>query len=78
LWSNDSLHCKTHVSIPLYNESRSAVVTPTQLIQSKQPTGLDTLTEQQDTSETVNDFFKRIDSNVKQTKKAVKRLNKKN
>lgn len=88
LWSNDALHCKTHVSIPLFNESRSAVVTPTQLIDTLRETAktpdqksitpsrtLDTLNEQAG-DESINDIFKRIDSNVKQTKKAVKTLNK--
>jgi hypothetical protein len=82
LWSNESLQCKKQISIPLFNESRSAVVTPTQLVDSKhsldqqQKAHMDPLNEH-DTGESVKDFFKRIDSNVKQTKKAVRKLNKK-
>jgi hypothetical protein len=78
LWSNNSLHCKTQISIPLFNETRSAVVTPTQFEDipehtKPEPTKTDS---SNNAGESANDFFKRIDSNVKQTKKAVKRLNK--
>ncbi|KAI6191530.1 LysM and putative peptidoglycan-binding domain-containing protein 1 [Aphelenchoides bicaudatus] len=82
LWSNNSLHCKTQVSIPIFNETRSAVVTPTQFEcipehSKSESAKTDSSNEQTNPGESVNDFFKRIDSNVKQTKRAVKKLNKK-
>ncbi|KAI6205542.1 hypothetical protein M3Y94_00803900 [Aphelenchoides besseyi] len=90
LWSNDALHCKTHVNIPLFEETRSAAATPTIASSSTMPTAglssrngssaqkvgnLKSLTETKPI-ESMDAFFKRIDGNVKQTKKAVRKLNK--
>uniref|UniRef100_A0AC34FPJ2 LysM domain-containing protein n=1 Tax=Panagrolaimus sp. ES5 TaxID=591445 RepID=A0AC34FPJ2_9BILA len=95
LWSNDSLHCKTIINIPIYDSPisqshagtpiTSAAQTPTDGSKKFNPkkkivgnsaaaaANLEVVNE----SETLEDFFKRIDSSVKQTQKSVKRLIKK-
>uniref|UniRef100_A0A914PSM4 LysM domain-containing protein n=1 Tax=Panagrolaimus davidi TaxID=227884 RepID=A0A914PSM4_9BILA len=96
LWSNDSLHCKTIINIPIYDSSNvgtpinSAAQTPTaensnkKFNPKKKPiaaaanignraANLEVVNE----TESLEDFFKRIDSSVKQTQKSVKKLIKK-
>ncbi|KAI6244093.1 LysM and putative peptidoglycan-binding domain-containing protein 1 [Aphelenchoides fujianensis] len=90
LWSNDSLHCKTHVSIPLFDETRSAAATPNAGRRCSQPEDGRFIRKKRvffvrrppfdekkaEPVESMDAFFKRIDGNVKQTKKAVRKLNK--
>ncbi|KAH7712299.1 LysM domain containing protein [Aphelenchoides avenae] len=94
LWSNDSLHCRTHVNIPIYDDANgSAAQTPTRSSSSTLPpdaTRTSTLRRQNGSStaslpkleeaepESVDDIFRRIDLNMKETKKAVRRLNRNN
>lgn len=77
LWSNASLHCKTHLSIPVLENGESAAPSqPTSL-----PGGSQSRTkslervEEHDSEESLDQFFMRIDRNVKKTQKAVKKLN---
>lgn len=84
LWSNEALYCRSHVSIPLYEDSPAASrasPTPVSRPLARQasadsaapragPAGAAGPAE-----ESVNDFFKRIDRNVRRTKKVVRQLN---
>ena len=76
LWSNDSLHCKTFINIPIYDgleNHQQDVASPETKVEKKR--NLEVVEEKQ---ESLDDFFKRIDSNMKKTQKIVKRLNKRN
>lgn len=107
LWSNDSLHCKTYINIPVYDaifsNSSSQILSP---CDSKMTDRNDSTTSHNTSDfslgierqiedvkrdnisacslkkvdetecESLDQFFKRIDKNVKKTKTIVKRLNK--
>ncbi|KAE9548687.1 hypothetical protein FO519_008099 [Halicephalobus sp. NKZ332] len=75
-YNSNILHCKTSINIPIYDgveNQRGGVVSPEAKVEKKR--SLEVVEEKQ---ESLDDFFRRIDSNVKKTQKVVKRLNKKN
>jgi len=85
LWSNDSLHCKTYVNIPIYDSNFAQTPTTTTpngqentpkhsraSSISTEKKKLDAVEEVE--NESLQDIFKRIDKNMKMTQKAVKKL----
>lgn len=77
LWSNEALYCRSHVSIPLYDDSPApsrASPTPAARLPAKQAS-LEQTGAAEKPDESVKDFFKRIDRNVRHTKKVVRQLN---
>jgi len=87
LWSNNSLHCKTHLRIPVFNENNistrlSKSPSHPDRIDSSNPTASDSSKEKgknlpplMESEESLDAFFSRIDSNMKKSKKAVRKLN---
>uniref|UniRef100_A0A7E4WD67 LysM domain-containing protein n=1 Tax=Panagrellus redivivus TaxID=6233 RepID=A0A7E4WD67_PANRE len=84
LWSNESLHCKAVISIPVYEAGPNGTpINGTDDSPSEGPHRYKTRStakrkslEPVHESESLEDFFKRIDSSVKKTTKAVKKLTK--
>ncbi|CAD5227670.1 unnamed protein product [Bursaphelenchus okinawaensis] len=71
LWSNDALYARTHISIPIYDDSPLS----TRSLSSEKVTK-PAKPEIGPEEESVKDFFKRIDQNVRRTKKVVRKMNK--
>lgn len=87
LWSNDSLYCKTMINIPIYDETNSSKSAPESHVTSPENENIkkskikmkigQSLEIVEEKQESLDDFFKRIDSNMRKTQKIVKKLNKK-
>lgn len=98
LWSNDSLHCKSQLNIPIYDNSSNNInssfsmpltiqnVDANECLTKKRRKLSKTATSKRqqlpqvneiDYGESPNQFFKRIDLNLKNSQKLVKKLEKK-
>ncbi|KAK0407243.1 hypothetical protein QR680_019100 [Steinernema hermaphroditum] len=83
LWSDESLHCKTHVFVPLYSQSENGntvggtppVGTPKTPQKRSETPGAKKRESLKDI-ESMKEIFRRIDSNMKVTKKQVRRMEK--
>uniref|UniRef100_A0A1I8A2G5 LysM domain-containing protein n=1 Tax=Steinernema glaseri TaxID=37863 RepID=A0A1I8A2G5_9BILA len=81
LWSDESLHCKTHIFVPLYgsSENGSTVGTPPPTMKSCQKRSETSGMKKRESIndlESMKEIFRRIDSNMKVTKKQVRRMEK--
>ncbi|TKR83053.1 hypothetical protein L596_016706 [Steinernema carpocapsae] len=83
LWSDESLHCKSHVFVPLYTASENGnssigtpMKTPTPKRSVTTPDAAKKRHESLKDLESMKDIFRRIDSNMKVTKKTVRRMEK--
>uniref|UniRef100_A0A914CXE4 LysM domain-containing protein n=1 Tax=Acrobeloides nanus TaxID=290746 RepID=A0A914CXE4_9BILA len=86
LWSNDSLHCKTYVNIPIYDPKFAQSPTTTATTNGQDNNSKHTRASsigsekrkleavEEVENESLHDIFKRIDKNMKMTQKAVKKL----
>jgi len=84
LWSNDSLHCKTVVKIPVFDQAKTSTTmnggsskSEDQLLDKRKTTARSgaSMERVEEDEESLDQLFKRIDKNVKQTQKAVKKMN---
>lgn len=79
LWSNQSLYCKSEVLIPIFNASTSDTSISYSDLRLDEKNRLDRLSEEKNSKkqredESLEQLLKRIDLNMKKTKKAVMRL----
>ena len=84
LWSNQSLFCKSEVLIPIFEDASSSSASSTdfsspsatnqQLNRLEQQKYQQKEGKQCENEESLDQLLKRIDMNMKRTKKAVKRL----
>lgn len=69
LWSNESLYLKPYINIPIYEDKPTSSET-----NSRTESPSLKAIEEHTSTESVQDIFRRIDSNIKKTTSKVKRL----
>ncbi|CAD5234954.1 unnamed protein product [Bursaphelenchus xylophilus] len=78
LWSNDALYARTHISVPIYDDSPLSTrsLSDSEKVARKVGSKPEIGQKEVEEEESVKDFFKRIDQNVRRTKKVVRKMNK--